>query len=116
LKKLHIAIVVSIIILAVLLMANAVMNPPAESELNQRIRELNEAGCPTEDFPGSFAEAKAQRQHVTFEEITSWTTFKQHVAETLLEHYSVMVWVHRDEGIMWVARYQTTYYYIKSEK
>ena len=79
--------------------------------LEEKINELKAEGYDVQEYSGTFSEAKAERPDVTFEETTDWNIFKQQVAATKQDLGFVTVWVHKDEGILWVARYEDKYYY-----
>jgi len=100
------------IIVVIAIIAAAVLNFQGSSNvLEEKINELKAEGYDVQEYPGTFSEAKASRPDVTFEETDDWNIFKQQVAATKQDLGFVTVWIHKDEGILWVARYEDKYYY-----
>lgn len=81
--------------------------------LYQKLGELGAGGYNVKDYPGTFEDAKAERPDVDFIKNLHWAEFELKVAETKESLGFVTVWYHRSEGIMWVARYDWTYYYFE---
>lgn len=106
-KKIAIIGVAAFIVIIILAAALA----PQQSQLDLKIDELKNEGYNVQFYPGTFAEAKAERPSVIFLETTDWQTFKLQIAATKEDIGFTTVWVHEDEGILWVARSENTYYY-----
>lgn len=99
-----------IFLCAIVYLFIGVLSSPTQATISQRLQELEEEGISTQAYPGSFAEAKADRPDATFHQ-SSWNTFKQQVEATKADLGFVTVWYHSSEDLMWVARYDLDYYY-----
>lgn len=91
--------VVLLIIVAILYMPS---ETNGESELEQKIKEIQDLGYDVEDYSGTFDDAKKERLNLSFFEVESWESFKQEVQSEKNYVGPVTVWCHKDEGILWV--------------
>jgi hypothetical protein len=100
--------------LTVILGCVAIVFWPRPSLFDQRVAELVDLGYNVQGYPATFVEVQAERVGVVFEE-SNWQMFKQQVAATKENLGYVTVWLHREEGVLWVAASEATYYYHQTD-
>lgn len=81
------------------------------SVFSRKVAELEEEGFVTQAYENSFSDAQSSRPGIIFKQTTEWSIFKQQVATVKMNLGFVTVWTHENEGVLWVASSETTYYY-----
>jgi len=80
-KKNIIILIISLFV--VLLIIVSISYKPSEtngeSELEQKIKEIQDLGYTVEEYQGTFNDAQLERLNLGFRELESWETFKQEV-------------------------------------
>jgi hypothetical protein len=106
-KKAAVSAVVAVIVVSVIIM---VALYGGASKFEEKVKELEIEGFPTQEYPGSFDAAKADRVGIAFSE-SNWWEFKQQVATVKENLGFVTVWTHEDEGVLWVHSSEDQCYY-----
>jgi hypothetical protein len=104
-NKKNIIILIISLFVVLLIIVYISYKPPetnGESELEQKIKEIQDLGYTVEDYQGTFQDAQKERLNLSFHKVESWESFKLEVQSEKNYVGPVTVWCHKNEGILWV--------------